>query len=703
VVIGDQVTLIRDPLTGSLLWPSQLSVEGGVFYAGTAADRVRYNSPRHAVDGPRRALDNETVIPIGDQVIAPTMALSAFLSSLRAEASRISPDRIDRLTLTVPTAYQVPDRRRDLLIAAGEAAGFPDVELISAAAAIVLDAAGSARMRDVGLPDGSLVLVCDLGETWSTALLRVTQHEVVPIMQETTTAGRDLDAQLLADLRAQYRDWLEPRLATPGDAGLRMRQQAVDFLRQIKHALSELDEDGEIAGRLAPDAPSYVLSREWLDRLAEPGLRWVGGSCRSLLARAAAGWGGSALGGPGAGYGLGSPGVSSVLPGSTIADVSAVVLAGGHARLGSAERVLREELHRPVLRLEDPELAPVRGAVRFTMAAATRRIPADHPKWRVEPLSWDVPTGRARLERWTVGAGKPYQRGAVLAQVRTVDERVYDLSVPEEGVLLTSRGRVGDVVGPTLVATAKRPSNLLAGDPPGKRQEFTGSGEWLLTPDRRLLVECAAAAERVRLWSIPDGVLVREFRPDYDTAEPKQGRVFVNPGGRLSLVVWDPSGTFSVWDVRSGERTTTFRDANRPSDVLVNEREWRLSVAGEDGGSAGRYRRSVATVWDLASGRKLEKLTDDWQRRLTGFRDRSSVDGFGEHAFSPDGRLRAVPVLGNSGPTGIALQEATSEQEVFRAEHGPSRRVRVAFSADGQLLLANRESPQRSQVDVWEL
>lgn len=711
VVVGDQATLIRDPLTGGLLWPSQLSVEGGVFYAGTAADRFRSTNPRSTIDGPRRALDAETVIQLGDQAINPTTALSAFLNSLRGEALRVSSQRIDRLTLTVPTAYQVPDRRRDLLIAAGEAAGFPEVELISSAAAIVLDAAGSPRMRDdglggsrdVGLPDGSLVLVCDLGENWSTALLRVTRHEVVPIMQETSTSGRDLDAQLFTDLRAQYRDWLEPRLNLPGDVGLRMRQQATDFLRQIKHALADLDENGEITGRLAPDAPSYVLGREWLDRLAEPGLRWVGGSCRSLLARAAAGWGGSALGGPGSGYGLGSPGVGSVLPGSTIADVSAVVLAGGHARLACAERVIREELQRPVIRLDDPELAGVRGAVRFTMAAATRRITADHPKWRVEPLSWDVPSGRGRLERWTVRPGDPYQRGTVLAQVRTIDERVYDLSVPDEGVLLSSRGRVGDVVGPTLTASAKRPASLLAGDPPGKRQELTGSGEWLLTPDRRLLVECAASADRVRVWSIPDGVLVREFRPEPLTGEPRQGRVFVNPGGRLSLVVWDPTGTFTVWDVRSGERTTTFRDGGRPSDVMVNEREWRLSVAGEDGGSAGRYRRSVATVWDLNTGRKLEKLTDDWQRRLPGFQDRSTVDCFGEHAFSPDGRLRAVQVLGNSGPTGIALQEATSEHEVFRAEHGPSQRVRVAFSADGQFLLANRESPQRSQVDVWEL
>ena len=100
--------------------------------------------------------------------------------------------------------------------------------------------------------------------------------------------------------------------------------------------------------------------------------------------------------------------------------------------------------------------------------------------------------------------------------------------------------------------------------------------------------------------------------------------------------------------------------------MLVNEREWRLSVASDDAGVVGRYRRTVATLWDLTTGRKLEKLSDDWQRQRPGYRDRSTVDGFGEHAFSPDGRLRAVPVVGQTGPTGIALQEATSEHEVFR-------------------------------------
>jgi len=378
VVLGDQARMIRDPLTGGSRWPSPLLVEGG--------------------EG---------------------AALTAFLATLRAEAVRVGAAEIpaplassrrqvdlDRLTLTVPAAYQVPDRRRDLLIAAGEGAGFGEVELLGSAAAVVLDAAGDTRLED-----GSLVLVCDLGATWSTALLRINRHEVLQLMQETSTGGRDLDQRLFNDLRVQLGDWLEARLTAPGEAGRRAYHQAAGFLRQVKHALAD---DDEVTARISPDAPPYGLTREWLDRLAEPGLRWVGASCRSLLGRAAAG--GSALGGPGlAGFG------AAVRQGSTMADVAAVILAGGHAQLAAAPRVLGQELQRPVLRLDDPELAAVRGAVRFAVAAPTRRLWADHPKWRVEPLSWDVPTGRARLERWLVTAGEAYQRQSVLARVRTAD------------------------------------------------------------------------------------------------------------------------------------------------------------------------------------------------------------------------------------------------------------------------------------------
>jgi len=747
-------TLLRDPHGGAARWPTRLSFGAGATVAvGSAAPPVRSVNPFALLSGSRTALETW---PRDDPDPHPVTAMSAFLSCLRTEAVRLlthtgpagrpHPVLIDRLTVVVPAWYPPADRRRDLLIAAGEAAGFAEVELVDAATAVVLSlpsvgspASGVAEpgpavtaARPVSpapvpvalspvaapaplamstavdsptqpeLPDGSLVIVCDLGQTWSTALLRIERDEVLPLAHESISAGQELDLRLLDDLRAQTGDWLASRLAQPGEDGWWARHQALEFVRQMKHALSQREPGAEVSGQPAPGAPLYTLGRPWLDRLAEPGLRWLGASSRSLVARLAAGRAGPATRPVDALSGL-----------ATLADVQAVVLAGGHARLAVAERILHEELGRPVIRLDDPDLAALWGAVRFASAASARRIPDDHPRWRVQPVAWDVPAGRARLERWLVDPGEPYQRGAVLAQVRTADERVYELTAPDDGVLLARPGRVGEVVGPTLVVRAKRPASLLAGDPPDLRHELAGCGEWLFTPDRRVLVECAATADLVRLWSVPDGTLLREFRPEFDDppgrassaarTPRRRGRVFVHPAGRLALVAWDETGAFWVWDLYSGAQTTAFRDSSQPTAVLVNEREWRLSTQGEDAGSAGRYRRSVATVWDLTTGQRLERFTDDWRRRLAGFERRSVSDCFGDAALSPDGRLRAVPVVTKAGPAGVSLRVTGSDEEVFRREHPPSTRVRVAFSADGQFLLANRESGRDSRVEVWEL
>jgi molecular chaperone DnaK len=576
----------------------------------------------------------------------------AFLAHLRGEAQRAAGEPVEWLTVTGSAAVGTPAA----LIQAGEAAGFRDVEYVSPAVGAVL-----ADQPALGLTGEALVLVCDLGQTWTTTLLRVAGHDIVEVAQEATSGGRDLDALLLEDLRS--------KTTQPLAAG-----EAMAFLQYVKHRSAA----GDVRPvRLRADLPEYQLTSEWLGRLAEPGLRWVVGSCRSLIARACAGLG--------------------VAPGSTLADVAAVLLVGGCARLPNAEAIVHDGLRRPVHRPVEPEVSVVRGAARFAATAPDRRIAADHPKWRVEPLSWAVPGGRARLVRWTLEPGQAYRRGAVLAQIRTDDERIFDLTAPAEGVLIEQPARVGDLVGPTLAAVGKRAASCLAGDPPERRQALTATGEWLLTPDRRLLVECAATQGQVKLWSVPDFTLVDEF-----VFGPGQGgRVFVDPSGRLCFVTWNPEGAFTVWDVLTGRRMVRFRDAQSPQTVLVNEAQWRLTASGED--SAGRYRRSVATVWDLRTGERLVKLTDNWRERVPGYRHRSGADGFGERAVSPDGRLHAVPVQTRAGATAIALQEASSEHEVFRTAHPMDARARMAFTPDGRFLLANWESDRASQVDLWEL
>ena len=134
---------------------------------------------------------------------------------------------------------------------------------------------------------------------------------------------------------------------------------------------------------------------------------------------------------------------------------------------------------------------------------------------------------------------------------------------------------------------------------------------------------------------------------------------------------------------------------------MVNEEAWRLTVEAEDGGSAGRYRRSVATMWDLATGRRLEK-TDAGAAlaRLPGPQRGGRV----RRGRVQPGRRAARGAAAHRRPApAVALQAARSDQEVFRAEHPSSLRVRMAFTADGRFLLTNWDSDQRSQVDVWEL
>ena len=343
----------------------------------------------------------------------------------------------------------------------------------------------------------------------------------------------------------------------------------------------------------------------------------------------------------------------------------------------------------------------MRGAVGWAAAAPQRRLVAEHPKWRLEHLSWPVPGGRGPAGAWSVAEGEPYARGAVVAQVRTPDDLVFDLTAPSGGTLLAPLARVGEIVGPTLLVRSKRPASCLDGDPPEKRQELTAAGEWLLTPDGRLLVECAAGARHVRLWSIPDGAVVGGFQPTFDDS-PQQGRVFVNPDGRSPAGGLEP-GRRVLGLGRALRRSgwSTFREANHPQAVMVNEE----AVAAHGRGRGRRLGRAVPAVGGDGVGPHHRAAPGEDRRRrgagpATGTAAPSTGSARRRSARTAScTRCRCAP---RPAPA-VALQASRSDQEVFRAEHPSSLRVRMAFTADGRFLLTNWDSDQRSQVDVWEL
>ena len=324
--------------------------------------------------------------------------------------------RIDRLALTIPTSFGRDPAKREAVVAMAAEAGFADVELISDSVAAMMD-----PNTRPDLPDGALVLLCDLGVSWSTTLIRLQPDQPLQLAEETAAES---------------------------------------------------------------------LTRAGLEILTDSALRWLTASCRAMVARANV----------------------------HLSEVDAVVLVGGGARLPVAGQVLHAELGRPVFQPADPEFAVVRGAAKWaSQATGGRAIKATPASWRVEPLSWPAPD-RARLLRWLVAEGQPYAHGTCLAQVRTPDDRVYDLTALREGIMLEHRVHPGDPLGSGAIAAMARSAMLISNDRPTKHLTLQVSGEWMLTGDRRHLVECADSGAYVRMRAISSGAVVAGGVSGHDTA-----------------------------------------------------------------------------------------------------------------------------------------------------------------------------------------
>ncbi|MEV0127483.1 Hsp70 family protein [Dactylosporangium sp. NPDC050688] len=667
VLVHDQLHLVREPVSGGTRWPAGASLDPAPgrprLSVGGAAERLRDERPRHYVDGVRRAVDANAPVWLGDQLVTGAELVAAALDAIVAEAGRLH-GRIGRLVVTVPAAYRTHDPRRETLVSAAAVVGFPDVELIHDPAAAVAD-----PLAALEVPDGTYLLVCDLGATWSATLTQLQHGVPVPVSQESSGSGRDLDVVLAADLRARLSQWVEPAFTAGGDVSVRAGFHALDIVRRLKHQLSQAP---EATDQVEPGVPPYTIDRDLLDQLTEPANRWLVASCRAVIARA------------------------GIVP----ADVAAVLLVGGSAHLPSVGPALRQGLGRLVTRPPEPELAVLRGAARLAGGREDRALPADPAPWRVEPLAWTVPGGRGRLVRWLVKEGEPYPQGAPLAQVRTAEDRVYDLTAGRaDGILLEQRVPAGGMVVSGVAAAHVRLSPAVERFQLAKRHHLRVSGDWLLMPDRRTLVECSRTGEYVKVRSVDSGALVTELRPGRGAGRPQHGQVALGPNQQLSLVTWDAEGHFCVWDVLSGRMTSSFSDAHRPDAVLVNEGEWRLVATGEGAATVGRYRRDVATVWDLATGARLERIVgEDLTRRFAGYTGSSRADAFATEMSTPDGRLRAAVQDGT-----VRVQDVETESEVFRADLSPARQIRTAFAHDGRHLLARCTDDEGTSVDVWEV
>ena len=196
LVTGGRVRLVPCPASGAARWPSCAAVDGERVVVGAAARRVRDG---RYVDAVRAVVDGG-----GDG----RALLAHYLAAVREEADRQVGAAVDRLTLAIPTGYGPSDPRRAAVRDAAGDSGFPDAELVGDAVAAVEDVRVFAD-----LPDGALVLVCDLGLQWTVTLARVDPGGATPL---GTDAAAGFDPLLAEDVRPGRRPTASARWIWPG-------------------------------------------------------------------------------------------------------------------------------------------------------------------------------------------------------------------------------------------------------------------------------------------------------------------------------------------------------------------------------------------------------------------------------------------------------------------------------------------------------
>ncbi|MCZ2806979.1 Hsp70 family protein [Modestobacter sp. VKM Ac-2983] len=330
---------------------------------GSALRRVGASAPMY-VDG---------------RLVSPAAAVAALALQVVEHATRAEGSAPARTVLTVPPSWG--EHRRDLLTAALGAAGLHDCSLESSSVAVLRHHLGTD-----GVPTGVPVVVVDVGaSTADIAVLRTaTDHRIETVAvppPPVAWGGRDLDdavVQLVLDC-----------LATEDAAG----QQGPDPTAAELRAACVLAKESLSTDPVAcvelpgPGGPvSFRLVREDLDEVVAEQVQVLVDAVRRAVADADL----------------------------DVADVGAVLLAGGTAAVPLLSETLSGDLGRPVVVGSDPSSSAALGAAELArdLAAAdqeTRGGVGDPPGAPTTAVA--EPLARPTRQRAVRAATGPSSRG----------------------------------------------------------------------------------------------------------------------------------------------------------------------------------------------------------------------------------------------------------------------------------------------------
>ncbi|CAO5156577.1 WD-40 repeat-containing protein [Frankia sp. AiPs1] len=626
LAVDGRVELVREPASGSANWPSSVFADGGKLIVGTLAERRKRIWPAAYRGEIKRDLTRDVAVPLDGRGYRPHTLVTAVISTLKAEAEQLGGERLSRAVVTVPASYDPSGPLRRMMIAAAEAAGFVDVDLLAEPLA-----AAWSPLEGTGPEPGSLMLVYDLGGgTFEGALIAVGadgRHELLSHAALHDCGGRDLDQILFDEILGLYGPGLEPLLNPPGygeayqTTASRTRHELLDFSRAVKHQLSDI---ATVEDVFSPAGLLVSMQRERFTQLASPTLARTMACCQHLLETG--GYGPEKLGG------VLSVGGCAHIP------VVTDILTG---RLGVGTDWPTAQIYASV----DPELAVVLGAAAWASSVSTRRTSAARPNPVMVPARWDIPGGRATMVRWLTQPGERYDASDVLARIRLTDGSLFDLAMDAPGSLIHTHAEPG-----TLVRDADWLATTL---PSGPAPLFGGgNGGLASSADLRGFERSTRASHHVEVTA---RATLKGHERDVTSAA-------FSPDGRW-LATTSKDG-IRLWDVATGRTTLTL--SGRKS-ILVHDCAFSpdgrlLATTGAD---------KTARLWDATTGRQALALTGH----------RGPVYGC---AFSPDGSLVATTGTDRT----VRLWGAQTGKNIATLDEHRGTVYSCAFSPDGRLLVS---------------
>lgn len=495
LVTTGESQVLKEPSSGSYCWPTSVALDGEVLRVGTIAERRKRSKPLLYAGQLTASLGSRTTVTLGDSRFESYELMAALLGVLRTEAERLAGAPVERILVLAPDAYSPATHAGQAMIAAAEAAGFADVELLFLPAAVTMAAGDNAAARPTA---PGLTLVCDAGASaFRVTLIEIRDGQAGLARAQTSVVacgGNNLDTLLAQTMQGKNAKWLKPLLAAEGAAGERARLDLADLARRIRHELTDADRAEDT---LTPLTPVVPFTRQDLERLMKPSMAQLASGCREMLARA----------GSSAPTGVSAAAKVSASP------VSRVILVGGCGRTPAIQRTLSSALGHPVTPVPVPELAALRGGIEWAMSAVAHRVAAVPVPVGMRELSWEMPGDAARLIGWNVSPGAAYDPDEPLATIRAEDDAVWDLTDDKPGIMAQSYAGTGAIVATADVLAVTRTTSVTAADlrsRPLRHSVLPGGQFAALSRDGRQLATLDAAGT-LRIWDAETTAELKRF------------------------------------------------------------------------------------------------------------------------------------------------------------------------------------------------